>query len=252
MVRSLSRDDPRPLYKQLKQSLLEELAGSAGPPAKLASERELVAQYGVSRITVRQAMKELVHEGHIRSHPGKGFYATGRSNERAFELELLRSFTATAIAHGRKPGGRMLHVRVGPADARVATALQVPKGHPVASLRRLRTLDDAPVVIAEDWIDADKVPDFIALDWGGAVQSLYEELTRRYGLVPQRGETVLSARLADSEEALLLDIEPPGAVLVVEQIAYDAAARPINLTLAIQHPARYPLRLEQGSADASK
>ena len=108
MVRSLSRDDPRPLYKQLKQSLLEELAGSAGPPAKLASERELVAQYGVSRITVRQAMKELVHEGHIRSHPGKGSYATGRSNERAFELELLRIFTATAIAHGRKPGGRML------------------------------------------------------------------------------------------------------------------------------------------------
>jgi len=96
------------------------------------------------------------------------------------------------------------------------------------------------------------VPDFVALDWGGAVQSLYEELTRRYGLVPQRGETVLSARLADSEEALLLDIEPPGAVLVVEQIAYDAVARPINLTLAIQHPARYPLRLEQGSADASK
>jgi GntR family transcriptional regulator len=250
MIRSVSRDDPRPLYKQLKARLIEDLAAHAGPPGKLASERQLVAQYGVSRITVRQAMKELVNEGRIRSHPGKGFYATGRGRDTAFELELLRSFTATAIAHGMRPGGSMLHVRVAPAEARIGTALQLPEGHPVASLRRLRLLDDVPVAIAEDWIDAEKVPGFVELDWGGAVQSLYEELTRRYGLRPQGGETVLSARLADAEEARLLDLRSPSAVLVVEQIAYDAAGQPINLTSAVHHPGRYPLRLEQGAGKA--
>jgi GntR family transcriptional regulator len=61
MARSISRNDPRPLYKQVKDRLLEELAVGGEPAAKLASERELVARYGVSRITVRQAMKELVH-----------------------------------------------------------------------------------------------------------------------------------------------------------------------------------------------
>jgi GntR family transcriptional regulator len=248
MARSISRNDPRPLYKQVKDRLLEELATgtAAEPAAKLASERELVARYGVSRITVRQAMKELVHEGRVRSHPGKGFYATGHTRPGAFELELLRSFTTTAIAHGMRPGSRLLRGRIEPATARVAAALGLPEGQPVAALRRLRTLDGVPVAIAEDWIEADKAPGLTALDWGGSTQSLYEELRARYGLRPERGETVLSARLADAEEARLLELAPPGAVLVVEQVACDAAGVPINLTLAVHHPTRYPLRLEQG------
>jgi GntR family transcriptional regulator len=58
MTGTVSRNDPRPLYKQLKDRLLETLADSRLPASfKLASERELVASYGVSRITVRQAMK---------------------------------------------------------------------------------------------------------------------------------------------------------------------------------------------------
>jgi GntR family transcriptional regulator len=249
MPRSVSRDDPRPLYKQLKARLIEDLAANAGPGGKLASERQLVAQYGVSRITVRQALKELVHEGRIRSHPGKGFYATGRPPDTAFELELLRSFTATAMAHGRRPGGRLLHVKLMPADARVATALRLTEGHEVASLRRLRLLDGVPVSIAEDWIDAALVPGFTTLDWGGSVASLYEALIHRYGLDPKNGETVLSARLAAPEEARLLELEPASAVLVVEQIAYDPDGRPINLTAAVHHPTRYPLRLEQGAGE---
>lgn len=103
-----------------------------------------------------------------------------------------------------------------------------------------------PVAIAEDWIEADKVPGLVALDWGGNTQSLYEELRARYGLRPERGETKLSARLADPVEARLLEIAPPGAVLVVEQLAWDSGGTPINLTLAVHHPTRYPLRLEQG------
>jgi GntR family transcriptional regulator len=246
MTQSVSRDDPRPLYKQLKELLLADLPHQTGVTAKLASERELVAQYGVSRITVRQAMQELMHEGHVRSHPGKGFYATGRRRDSAFELELLRSFTATALEHGRRPGSRLLHVGTAPADARVAVALKLAEGEPVASLRRLRLLDDVPVAIAEDWIAADKVPGIAELDWGGRTQSFYEELIGRYGMRPERGETVLTSRLADAGEASLLQLERPAAVLIVEQVAWDAAGVPINLTLAIHHPARYPLRLEQG------
>src|SRR3569623_3764649 len=105
----LSCEDVRPLYKQVKDRLLEALIDGTVPPmGKRASERELGEQYGVSRITVRQAMRELVAEGHLRSHPGKGFYATGRSVSQAFELELLRSFTATALRHGLRPGAQLI------------------------------------------------------------------------------------------------------------------------------------------------
>ena len=67
-MNALSREDVRPLYKQVKDRLLEALSDGTVPPmGKLASERELVEKYGVSRITVRQAMRELVAEGHLRS-----------------------------------------------------------------------------------------------------------------------------------------------------------------------------------------
>jgi GntR family transcriptional regulator len=246
-MNSVSREDMRPLYKQVKDRLLELLAdGSVPPMGKLASERELVERYGVSRITVRQAMRELVAEGHLRSHPGKGFYATGRSSTEAFELELLRSFTATALQHGLTPGARLLSGRTIPADDRLAASLHVRIGEPVIALKRQRLLNGEPVAIAEDWIEARKTPGLLALDWAGGNRSLYDELRGRYGLNPEVGETVLSSRLASAEEARLLDLRRPAAILTVDQIAHARDGSPINATRSLHHPARYPLRLAQG------
>jgi GntR family transcriptional regulator len=250
-MKHVSRQDVRPLYKQVKDRLLETLSdGSLPPMGKLASERELVEQYGVSRITVRQAMRELVAEGHLRSHPGKGFYATGRSSAQAFELELLRSFTATAIRHGLVPGGRLISGEIVPADAALSASLSVHPGEPVVALRRLRLLDGQPVAIAEDWIEARKVPGLLSLDWQSGNRSLYDELRGRYRLNPESGETILSSRLATAGEAKLLGLKRPAAVLTVEQIAYASDGRPINATRSIHHPTRYPLRLEQGQRSA--
>lgn len=246
MAEGVSRNDPQPLYKQLKDRILTALADGTLPPrTKLASERELVEHYGVSRITVRQAMKELVLEGYLRSHPGKGFYATGRRHTPAYEIELLRSFTATAIAHGQRPGSRVLHLAVEPASAEIALSLLIDDGAPVVSLRRLRLLGGQPVAISHDWIALEHVPGFLDLDWSVENRSLYADLQGRYGLDPQRGQTILSARLAQGDEAGLLDLPPPAAVLTVEQIAYDAQNTPINLTFSTHHPQRYPLRLDQ-------
>ena len=243
---SISREHVRPLYKQVKDRLLELLAdGSVPPMGKLASERELVERYGVSRITVRQAMRELVAEGHLRSHPGKGFYATGRSSAPAFELELLRSFTATAQHHGFRPGGRLISGEIVPADRPLASALHIRVGAAVVALRRLRLLDDLPVAIAQDWMPAVSVPNLLALDWRSGNRSLYDELRHRYRLLPTRGETVLSARLADGDEAELLELSRPAPVLIVDQIAYAFDGTPINVTASVHHPTRYPLRLEQ-------
>src|SRR4051794_37035603 len=96
-MKHVSRQDVRPLYKQVKDRLLETLSdGSLPPMGKPPSERERVEQSGVPRIPVPQAMRELVAEGPLRSPPGKGFSPPGPSPAQAFELELLRSFPATA------------------------------------------------------------------------------------------------------------------------------------------------------------
>jgi GntR family transcriptional regulator len=109
----------------------------------------------------------------------------------------------------------------------------------------LRLLDGDPVALAQDWIEAALVPGLLDLDWQQNNRSLYSELRTRFGLVPDRGATVLSARLALKDEADLLELERRAAVLTVEQIAYSSSGRPINATLSVHHPTRYPLRLEQ-------
>lgn len=245
MVKAISRDNPLPLYKQVKARILDALYGGDLPAnSKVPSERELVDQLGVSRITVRQALKELVLEGHLQAQPGKGFYATGGSRK-AYELELLRSFTETAQAHGQVPGSRTLVAEITQASQDVATGLRLDTDLRVVSLRRLRLLDGMPVAIGHDWVPLALAPDLAALDWSVPNRSLYAELRDRYGLVPYKGETILSAALANSGDAALLGLSPPAAVLTVLQIAYDTAGLPINLTKTIHHPVSYPLRLDQ-------
>jgi GntR family transcriptional regulator len=240
----LRRDDPQPLYRQIKQRLRERIErGELGPDAKLASERELEKQYGVSRITVRQAVRELVQEGWLHSHPGKGFFVARR--EETYELHLLRSFTMIAEAHGRTPTSRLIEGAVCHAPAEIARPLFLPPGADVVMLKRLRCLDGQPVVLTQDWFAARLVPGILELDWSSGNRSLYAEVRDRYRLRPDRGRTTMSARLANAEEAELLELTPPAAVLTIEQIAYDPQGRPVNMTFSSHHPLRYPLSLDQ-------
>ena len=242
---NLNPSTPQPLYMQIRQMLKNDIQnGKYKPDEQIPTEAELCETYNVSRITIRQAMTELVREGLLRSHPGKGFYATGRRRG-SYELELMRSFTATAMEHGRNPGSRLLTAAIEPASEGTAQQLEVEAGAPVISLRRLRLIDGEAVAISHDWLLPVRVPGLLDLDWANGNRSLYAELASRYGLVPHNGHTLLSARLADEAEARLLDLKPPAALLSVEQIAYDVHGSPINHTISLHHPTRYPLRLDQ-------
>lgn len=80
----LDKDSPIPLYIQFKEYLLDRIErGELEPGQRLPSEREFCDQLGVSRITIRQALNELVRDGMIQSVPGKGTFV-GRKQEGEF------------------------------------------------------------------------------------------------------------------------------------------------------------------------
>lgn len=236
-IQPLDRNDPAPLYMQVRRHILNLIENGRQPlNSKLSSERELVELLGVSRITVRQALKDLEHDGYIASHPGKGFYVTG-GKAKPFELDLLKSFTSTAITTNRRPGSRLIEGWVGKADREITRPLFLPDGADVVYLRRLRFLDDVPVTVQEDWLSPALAPGLLDLDWSSGNRSLYGELRERYSVIPVRGETIVSARLLTGEEATLLRVEPPAAALVIDQIAYDTDNRPVNLSVSVTlHP----------------
>ncbi|MBZ9939005.1 GntR family transcriptional regulator [Mesorhizobium sp. BR1-1-16] len=243
----ISRADPRPLHRQVHGAIIEAIeTGRLPRNGKLPSERELVDLFGVSRITIRHAMRDLVQQGFLQSQPGKGFYVA--VPQRGFELHLLKSFTATALANGRSPGQRLIEARIYRAPLEITRPLFLPEGAEVVVLSRLRLLDDVPVVIQTDWMSAARAPGLIDLDWSSPNRSLYAEIRERYRIRPVRGQTTLSARLASQDESERLGLVPPAAVLTVDQIAFDARNRAVNLTTLVHHPERYPLTLAQSES----
>lgn len=241
---AVSRQDPTPLHRQVHGAILTAIEQGRLPRnGKLPSERELVELFGVSRITIRHAMRDLVQQGFLQSQPGKGFYVV--EGRQGFELHLLKSFTATALANNRRPGQRLLEARVFHAPLEITRPLFLPPGAEVMVLSRLRFLDDVPVVIQTDWLSAGRAPGLATLDWTTENRSLYGELRERYQIRPVRGQTTLSARLATEREADMLGLLAPAAVLTVDQIAFDGRNRPVNMTTLVHHPERYPLTLAQ-------
>ncbi|WP_441919890.1 GntR family transcriptional regulator [Phyllobacterium sp. TAF24] len=240
----IDRNHPEPLYVQLRiilKSMID--ARQLQLNDKLPSERELVQLYGVSRITVRQAIKDLENLGFLQTRAGKGIYVT--EPKPTYEIEIVRSFTETAEANNRKPGMQLLTGAVIQADLDITRPLSLPAGSNVVFIERLRFLDDLPVVVQRDWFAEAIAPGILDIDWNNGNRSLYAEFNTRYGVVPTRGQSTLSARLASEQEAKLLQLDLPAAVLTLDQIAYDNEYRPVNVSSMAYHPVRYPLSLTQ-------
>ena len=213
----LDKDSPVPLHVQLRDLLREQiLSGTLPPHTQLPSERELCLQYGVSRITVRQALGELSHEGLIYTTVGKGTYvAVPKVQE---ELQPLSSFTEDVRRRGMTASSRVLQATIVPADDRLAELLRVPRGAEVVRLHRLRLANGLPLAVQLTWLPHHLCPELLAYDL--ASSSLFDILRREYHLRLVRAETSIEAALATPEERELLQLPTPAAVLISEQTTY--------------------------------
>src|SRR5579885_336585 len=104
---TLERSNPLPLYYQLKEVLKQQIrSGHLAPHTAIPSEPELVAQYHVSRATVRQALTELVHEGLLYRQHGKGtFVCEPRIQQTVSEHASLSN---ELRSRGQRPGGLLI------------------------------------------------------------------------------------------------------------------------------------------------
>jgi GntR family transcriptional regulator len=245
MDETLSRDSAVPLYQQIKQNLLQDIeSGILEPHTQLPSERKLVEQYGVSRITVRQALSELVQQGYLYAKPAKGFFVA--EQPQPYELNVLLSFTSVARERGLNPSGRVLEADIVPASQALARQLLIPLGAEVVFLVRLRLINDMPVRIEQVWLPHDRCPGILKHDLNEA--SLYAILRDEFGLVLTQAHTTIRARLASAQEREWLELADPDAVVTVDQLTLGQDGRPIELSLMVIHPRRYPLSLDQTQA----
>lgn len=190
---------------------VRDLLATASPGTPAPSERELVSQFGVARMTVRQAIDALVAEGLLERIPGKGTFVA----RRAKPPTGISSFTEDMRRRGLLPESQTLIARREKAGPGVARALGLTEGDPVIHWKRLRRADGLPMCVEDAYLSEVILPGFLQ---SGMPTSLYEALARR-GLRPTWAEDSISADLAGEEDATLLEVDPRAPVLRVARRA---------------------------------
>lgn len=172
----------------------------------IPSERALCERFGVSRMTVRQAVDALVVEGLLAREQGRGtFVAPGK-----VDLEVrLASFGEEMARRGMTPSSEVLSAEVVEATPDIADALDILPGEMTFYLHRVRFADGEPMAIEQSWLPCRLVP---GLFDGDVPHSVYGELRRR-GLEPDWGEDVVAATEVHAADAELLRVPVGRAVL---------------------------------------
>ncbi len=216
--RRLNRNVPIPLYYQLKEMLREQIEeGIFKPGDLLPSERELSERYGISRPTVRQAIKDLVHEGFLVREKGRGTYISKPKINYGF-VQRFVTFYDDMAERGLTVKTTVLSMEVKEAGKRVARFLGLEPHDQIIHIERLRFVENEPVVRVQNHIPYTLCPHLVEEDLTD--QSLYHLLSEKYGLKPYRAEIALEVSIADEVDASFLKISPGAPILLMENITF--------------------------------
>ncbi len=227
---AIYRNSPLPRYYQLKEIMRERVQSDEWKPGDLIpSERELSEKYGISRMTARQAITDLVNEGLFYREQGKGTFVSQRKITQ--QLIRLTGFTEDIKARGQKPGTKVLSAQMFPADETTAEKLRIDPGTLIFRLQRLRLADDEPLAIELSQINFKGCERLLEEDL--EQNSLYRLLETKYGIPLMEADQELEAGLAGNEEVQLLKISLGRPVLFTRRITYTERNQPIEYAKAV-------------------
>ncbi|MCP2166664.1 GntR family transcriptional regulator [Goodfellowiella coeruleoviolacea] len=214
-------DGPQPKHVQLRE-ILRRLAERELPPGSpILSERELAERYGVSRLTVRTAVGQLVAEGLLIRAAGKGTFTARRRVETQLYLE---SFTDDMRRRGLTPDTEVLACGEQTPPPAVGDTLGLAEDEPGYWLFRLRRADGMPLAVERGWYNPRVVPGLLDHDLTG---SMYTQLAEHYGVQLDQGRQTVWADAADAETARLLRIRVGSPVLVFHRTS-SASGQPVE------------------------
>ncbi len=218
------------------RGILEQLIDAELHPGDaIPSERALVVRLGVSRVTVRQAITDLVDAGALQRVHGKGTYVTGPQVDSRLHLT---SFSREMRARGLIPATVVLSASEEEADDDSAYALRLRPGRPVIRVERLRTADGTPMAYEVGLYPSALFPGLLQRELG----TLYDVFASEYKVVVTRGEQTVRAESADAHQARILGIAKRAPLLVQERITY-AGDQVIELSRSWYRADRYRIHM---------
>lgn len=214
-----------PKYLQIQTSITDRITqGDLNPGDVLPSERELSQTFKVSRMTVRQAISNLVNMGILRRAHGVGTFVANPKIEH--EIGQLVSFTESTLRKGLHPSGKLLGFDQIFADEKLANALQINIGEKLYCLVRVRFINSEPFLLERCFLPHHNFPGLERFDLENL--SLYHIWQEEYGIALGKMRQTLEPVAATEYEASILDVPVGFCLMLVERITFDNSNLPVE------------------------
>ena len=230
-----------PLWRRIAHELSAGIGPNGlQPGARLPSEAQLAARFGVNRHTVRRAIESMARGGLLRVEQGRGAFVADDVID--YPVVLRTRFSEWIRKQNREPSGQVLRVGEQVADAVVAAGLGLAEGEPVAVMERLGLADGVPIALTSHHFPAARLPGILPALRG---QPTITEALRTVGVVDYvRLSTRVSARMPTPAEAALLQVDPGRPLLVAENTNVDGAGAIVEFGTACYPSARVQIVFE--------
>jgi DNA-binding GntR family transcriptional regulator len=240
-----------PVHLQLARICRTQIArGTYKPDQRFPSEREIAAQFKVSRTTANKVVADLIAEGLLSLQPGVGTLVVANRGLRT-SLRAMESFTDSTRLAGLVPETKVLsfrRLRAAHIPEHILEALEIPRRGAVYYFERLRIAEREPVVLEHRWVRADLVPGLTAPKLAG---SFYHYLEENHGIHLTGEKHKIHAANLTSEEAEKFHLKRGAAVLVVEGTGYTEPNLPVWYQILFYRGDRYELENEVHTAKGS-
>ena len=213
-----------PRYHRIAETLTDRIRrGELPAGARLDNQRQLAKSFGVTLMTLRQALELLEREHLITRRHGLGTFVAAPSID--YDILQLRRFAGDLSAKGEHVATRLLGTRFAAADPRVAEALRLPARPRVLVLERLRLVDDHPMSLQRSFLPPPLGDEVVRADL--ALTPLHQVLEFKLGVVVTRASETVSAVRLGRREARELGCPAGAPAFESERISYDASGTPV-------------------------
>lgn len=222
--KTVSNESMQPLYAQIKEIIKQRIIdGDYEVHERLPSESEMMKVFGVSRITVRQALRDLHTEGLVFSVQGKGTFVSRPKVVQ--DIQRLQGFGEAMTPQGYETSTRVIGVQEVRANGEVAEALNLPRNSNVIELTRIRYLNREPISLDNSFFPLEVGQELLGRD---LTQDVFPMLENEFGRGLGHAELKIEAITANEALAQHLNVEVGSAILRIQRLVFSQEGEPID------------------------
>ncbi|GHU80426.1 transcriptional regulator [Spirochaetia bacterium] len=232
-------DDNSPIYLQLRELVRNKIENGEYPPGTaIPSENNLAKTYNLNRLTVRNALGALIHEGMLKRVHGKGVFVAGKKIER--DLETLEGFTQTMLERNVIPSRSILIKKLRPAGLKYGNLFNINAEDEIYYVKRVCYINNEPGSLEEIFIPKQFVPKLEGIDL--AVFTFYE-VYNFYGIKLKQAVQTLDITTLEQSDARILGTNRKQALILFSCISRDESDRVVEFSRTYTRPDKYSFEI---------